>query len=944
MFQFIDSIADHIIEHYKEQLPDVKVLFPNYRAALFLQKRLAEKMDETYINPEIFSVDKLVNRYCEWVVPERISLTHSLYQTMKELRETEESFAHFYNWGNKLLDDFDLLDKNMVSAEKLFRTIDDLSAIKQQFGDLDDEIIEILEKFWGAAIANKENSNWYENWEQSGALYFAFANKLKREYLAYPGMKYRYLAENLHVLDEWKDCPVIIAGFNRLSKSEEAILRHFKGHADYFWDADKYFYDDRQHIGGKYLRPYISEFGRVNTIGDFRKEKNLNVKVLNVPKSIAQSQVAIERMIDTEWDPQKTMFVLADEKQLLPLLTVIPKQYDKLNISMGWHISESPIATLIDRILELHLEYNKEHKTYPTLMVASLMQHSYLRKLEVDKYPRFEAVKEWTSLEELEKYGPIYEVIFRPLENKIDIFDRFVELVEWLYGAETKIEKEEDEEGVYLKGSGVFLAEVLKYVHQKLYRLRDLFKPLAESVDLRELTYLFRQIFRNTRIPFAGEPLSGMQILGPLEARSLDFDNIVVFDMREGSWPPSFNESTIPHSLKRVYGMPVIDDEIAEYSYYFWSLISKAHNVLLLNPDDTAAFSPKPKSRFLLELEGLKDELTSYEVITIEQELNVAQEEDIIVEKDDEIMAEIVALPHYSASTLLDYSQCSLRFYFSKILNLGEREKFDPEYDAAKFGTVFHNTMEELYEPFAKAENKNAEIITTEIIKQLKKEKSSIIRKKYREEYHAEEYELDKGRHLFYIKELEKYVDNILGYDLKRAPFSVISLEEKFFKDFIYDDETGEKVKIKGFVDRIDKKDGQYYIIDYKTGNVNYSAVAKETEIFEEDNLDSKKRNILQVLFYTYLKQEEGVELKPQLWSVRDVIELVDVDGADLFLKNHSHDYNKDLEKDLGIVKEGFSEKLREIHNMNVPFRKTQNREHCKFCDFKFICNREERK
>ncbi len=944
MFQFIDNIVDHILENYKDRLPEVKVLFPNYRAALFLQKRLAEKMDETFINPEIFSVDKLVNKYCDWVVPERISLTHLLYQTMKELRETEESFAHFYNWGNKLLDDFDLLDKNMVSADKLFKTIDDISAIKHQFGDLDEEVIKILEAFWGAAIKNREKSNWYENWEQSGALYFAFTNKLKRESLAYPGMKYRYLAENLNVLDEWFDSPVIIAGFNRLSKSEEAVLKHFKGHADYFWDVDSYFYQNKKHIAGKYLEPYIKEMGIVNTVNDFRADKNLNLKVLNVPKSIAQSQVAMEQMQEFGWDAQKTMFVLADEKQLLPLLTVVPEEYDKLNISMGWHISESPVATLIDRILELHLEYDKDHQTYSTLLVASLMQHNYLRKLNLDKYPRFEALKEWTKLEELGKYGIIYELIFRPLENKIDIFDRFIELVERLYSAEKNIEKEEDEEGIYLKGSGVFLAEVLKYVHQKLYRLRDIFAPLAESVDLRELTYLFRQIFRNTRIPFAGEPLSGMQILGPLEARSLDFDNIIIYDMREGSWPPSFTESTIPNSLKRAYGMPVIDDEIAEYSYYFWSLISRAKNVLLLNPDDTAAFAPKPKSRFLLELEGLKDELASYEVINIEQELHVAQEEDIIVEKDDAIMAKINALEHYSASTLLSYSQCSLQFYFDKILNLGEQEKFSLEPDHAKFGTVFHDTMEELYKPFAKAEGKNAEIITADIIKKLENEKNASIRKHYQKHYEAETYELDKGRHLFYIKELEKYVDNILDYDLKRVPFSIISLEEEFYEDFIYDEESKKKVTIKGFIDRIDEKDGVYYIIDYKTGSVNYSAVSKDTEIFDSESIDSKKRGILQVLFYTYLKQEEGKELKPQLWGVRDVIQLDDVDGPDLFLKESNNAKGKGLEHDLGIVKKGFSEKLQEIHDMSVPFQKTQNKDHCKFCDFKFICNREERK
>ncbi len=884
----------------------------------------------------MLSVDKLVNKYCPWVVPERISLTHLLYETMQEIKESEENFAQFYNWGNKLLDDFDLLDKNLVPADKLFKTIDDIEAIKEQFDFLEDDARQLIEEFWGKALQAKnknEEQAWTETWKNSGELYFAFTIKLKKNGLAYPGMKYRYLAENLDLLEEWKSCPVIIAGFNRLSASEEAILDYLK-HADFFWDMDNYYYRDSTHLAGKYLRKLISPDKMQNEPSDFLEERDKEISVLNLSKSHSQAQIAMEFMAEKGWKPEETMLVLADESQLIPLLTVVPEDIEKLNVSMGWHVSESPVATLIDHILELHVDYDEEHRCYPSLRGLNLLRHNYVRQLNPKRADAFKAEKEWTRLEDLKDYGRIYEVIFKPLGENVEIFDRLIALVEELYRAEKDLARVEDEDEVYLRGSGVFLAEILKYIHQKLLRLRDIFQPLSASVNLRELTYLFRQIFRSTRIPFSGEPLSGMQILGPLEARSLDFDNVIVFNMREGTWPPDFKESTIPYSLKKAYGMPVIEDEIAEYSYYFWSLIARTQNVLLLNPDDTAAFNAKGKSRFLLELDTLKEHFDNYTVRNVEQDLQVKEEREIIIEKDEAIMEKIKSLDHFSASSLLDYTQCSLKFYFSKIVGLKESEKFDPEYNAAKFGTAFHNTMEKLYKPYS-IEEGSGEAITETVIDKLKNEKESIVKEMYKEEFKLQDYELEKGRHLFYIDELNSYVDNVLDYDKKRVPFQVKACEKEFYKDFDYAD--GESVKIKGYIDRIDIKGDTIYIIDYKTGKVKYSKVGDG--IFTEDKIDSKGRNILQVLLYAYI-MDEGKQIEPQLFGVRDVIELDAIDGPTLYLKKYGRDTSKDKEYTRSVVEEGFSEQITELFDPDVPFEKTENEKHCEYCAFRFMCGR----
>lgn len=938
MFHFIDNIADYIKENHRDNLKDLKVLFPNHRAVLFLRKRLAEKMDTAYINPEMLSIDNLVNKYCNRVVPDRISLIHLLYNTMRELGSGDVTFAHFYSWGDKLINDFDLIDKYLVDPEKLFKTIDDIHKIENQFNYLDEDLIILLKEFWGHVNSPENKTQWKETWSNSGELYFAFKRKLKANNCAYPGMKYRYVAENLNMLEDWEENPVIIAGFNRLSTSEDQILNHLK-HASFFWDVDRYYYsENEQHIAGKYMRRNIKKYGMTNEISDYLHESEKNITVLNLPNSHTQSQAAMQFLKNESWEPEKTMILLSEENQLLPLLTIIPEEIQNFNISMGWHISESPIAAIIDNILELHLNYDTEHKMFSSLQVLNLLRHPYILKLLRNSGSLFNPHTELTPLSELEKYGKVYEIIFKPLTGKMDIFDRLLELVEDLFLAEKDIHREEEDDEVYLQGSGVFLAEILKYVHQKLIRLKDIFQPIADTVNLRELSYLFRQIFRNTRIPFTGEPLSGMQILGPLEARSLDYDNIIVCNMKEGSWPPSFGDSTIPFSLRKAYGIPVIDDEVAEYSYYFWSLLPRTRNLLFLNPADTAGFNPQSKSRFLLELETLKNHFSQYQELTVNQELHVVEEADIVIEKDAGILEKLneIKSRHLSASAILEYTQCSLKFCFNKILGLKKKDDFE-KYSYAKFGTVLHDTMENLYLPY------KGELISDEIIDALLKRKTGELRKHYREEFRLQDYQIDSGTHLFYMDLLEKHVEHILEYDRKRLPYELVDCELEFLEDFVYDKGTGETVKIKGYIDRVDRKDGKTYIIDYKTGKLKdykLSYITKGGTLLSEKRLSSNAKNIAQVLFYSFLMQDEEDEIVPQLYGVYEVQDFEEVDDATVTL-NKPKGVNSTIEQyNLDAIEEGFGEKIGEIFDTGVPFKKTENEEFCKYCDFKFICNR----
>lgn len=979
MKPFLYSLAKVFYEGGRDNLKDYTFIFPSRRAELFFFKYLSEVSAERENSMPIFSpstltIDDFISQLSGYSPADKIEMLFLLYNNYVKLLETDETFDDFYYWADILLTDFDDVDKYLVDAKKLFSNIYELKEIDAKFGyQLSDEQKVFLMRFIkNFNFKNEENGSkkeFVKLWQIMYNLYEGLRSDLEKRGCAYSGMMLRSIIDDIKsskikALDiELRYKKLVFVGFNLLSTAEEemmSLLRDMKV-ADFYWDYNIPGSKDDKYSNLSFaMKRNIANFPSLNNLRESQIENFPDIEVVAIPSNTGQTKYAgeiINNIYSSEVKDANTVVVLADEKLLLPMLYTIPASVDTVNITMGYPLSETPLYSLFKVMFDMlsRAKIDKECVRYYHRDVLSLMKQPYIRVLHQD------VVKDFS--EKIVKNNIVYvsnsdmpdelKYLFIPLASSDEIFAHIGTIIDKLLNKETCLD--------------VVTKEFLFYYKTVINRLQSI---IAEfPINKQTLFKLIEKMSSGVKVPFSGEPLSGLQIMGVLETRALDFDNVIILSMNEGVFPANSQGDTfIPYNVRKGFGMSTYEqrDEMAEY--YFYRLISRAKKVYITYDTRAEGGMTGDVSRFVHQLKYQYSPMVkSFAEKNINYAIKIGEEEKIVVEKNDVVLAKLNEFylgkgsRKLSASSINDYIDCPLKFYFGHVEKIATEDKVLEDLDASVFGTIFHEVMQKLYEEKVGVE------LTEDILENMRKNTEKIeeiMLKAFAKIYYKSKTIVPlTGRLSLRGEVIKKMVKKTLELDKERAPF--VMLQNELEINTLIKLPLGD-VKIKGFIDRLDLNDDNINIIDYKSGNAEIEF--SDVESLFESKKDRRKQ-VLQVLFYVYLLKKAIKDELTQKDVNEKVASLMKVVGitteahgknfapglysfgnyfADFFEWQISKKKGKSyatfvVEPECSVYDEYVSkleECVNQIFDKDIPFAQTEVKDVCKFCSFKDICKR----
>jgi len=857
MQSFLSKVSSEIQSKSKDSTKLTYVL-PSKRARLFLKTEIKDQLNKATILPKIISIEEFIQNLATLDQVDPIQLIFEFYSVYKKITPTKEidSFEIFSKWSSQLLQDFNEIDSNLMDADKFLKYINESRKL--------------------------ENWNLEENQTDLTNKYLAFFSHIEEYYInlkshllkknqGYQGMLYRKAFENIdYFLSQQKDEHYIFAGFNALNIAEEKIIHDFlfRNRAEIYWDND-FFYAENNIAAGKYFEKYKKEWPYYKT-HQFKWEKDLinttkNIEIDAVPKNISQIKkvsTILQKLIK-ENKIQKTAVILGNEKLLPVLLNSLPKEIEHVNITMGYELQNIPLSALFDHIFNLHLHKSKfkQIESYYYKDFTKIIQHPSIKLFWTDNILFKEKLKtllyknktifiSQTDINDLissaSKFEEIFTLLFRPWDNDTNkVLERFISIIDLLNNNETLT---------------IIDKEYLFRFHNIFQQLINLNRDYGFILNLNTLYQFYKQLLKTESLSFQGEPLKGLQIMGLLESRVLDFENVIITSVNEGFIPSgSTQNSFIPFDIKIEKGLPTSKEKDAIFSYHFFRLFHRAKNIYLLYNSETDDFGSGEQSRFITQLEIAKStgnldhiKVTKNTIIPKFNSNPITLKE---IKKSDDILAGLheLAKQGFSPSSLSSYIRNPLDFYKRKILGIKEFNKVEETVAANTFGTIIHDTLENLYQPFI------GEFITINEIKNLKNKINIEVTKQFDKHYSLKA--ITTGKNYLSFEIAKQFVLNFLNFEIsylkENKKIKILALEEELALDVPIEG-LPYSVKIKGKVDRIDMVDGVIRIIDYKTGTVsNKQLQIKDWDLLTTDESYSKS---FQVLTYAYLYSQLNVQ------------------------------------------------------------------------------------
>lgn len=948
---FLSGVAQKINTRHDGDFKDVIILTPNRRAGLFLQRELNALQDKPMWSPRLFTIDDWVGHHSGYAEADRLSCIYRLFEIWRSRVHKNEKFENFYFWGDRLLNDFDLIDKYLVNEDRLFSTITEEKEIDIRFNDWEEELKAYLHEFWSSIRPKSGHREEHPEqiqafltlWQQMGPIKKLLESKLLENGIAYSGMMYRSLANDIQQLDKWKDHHIYLTGFNRLNRCEERIIKYCldKLNATAYWNYDinilnkNYDYND----AARFLKKWNREVKNSQDLASDWQKDEKEINLYGITRQAGQAKFIGEILERSEIAQDETMIVLPDESLLLPLLGALPEDIESVNVSMGVALKETPMYTFVEAFLNVHQHYDEQANSFLRTDVLRLLRHPYVSS----KVPEFISVH-IDQKELLETDDQLMRYLFHTVEKS-----QSGQLFENLLGAMKCMHEWHVKQ--FEKGGGLaeYNAEVIVFAFQRIRRLQGIYEEQDMELDFPALIKLMRHYFKNARIPFKGEPLEGLQILGPLEARNLDFRQVIIPNMNEGVFPGTPTASLIPFHLQKAFGLPTYEDEMAEYAYYFYMSMartSKAHFLYNVIPDDVGA---KEQSRFLQNLEILdfpKWMLNDSKQI---QEAGLKPAPPIIIKKDKPILKAIEEhlKNGVSPSAINTYLTCQLKYYFRYIEKLDEKREVREGYKSENIGSVLHRTMEELYAGY---EGKKVE---EQDIKNLMGNTRAAIEKAIEEELGVAPAYQNEGEALLIVKLMEDYTSLVLKYDLKRVPFRMMQHEYVLNGAFKIDAKVADSIRIKGRIDRIDEKNGITTISDYKTGKVGFSdqsgRIYSISSLLDAEENSRHKEAVQLFLYAMAMKADEKYKNKDIRFGLYTLREMADANtySSGIFIKPKGSRGNLHIEQ-IDALTDEHTEEFRsalsalvdQMLDPGVEITQTEDRNVCKYCPYVQICKR----
>lgn len=957
MQSFLEQLADYHIQNHLTELSDICFVFPGRRAGLFFNRHLSQKINAPIWAPKTLTISELFNSITPIPVCDNISLVFRLHQCYQKIMKSDISIDDFIPFGEMLINDFNDIDKYLANPKKLFANLADIKALEDDLSYLNQAQIEAIRSFWSSfdiQKLSKHQEEFINTWENLFELYTSFRNELNNDGEAYEGMIYRMTAERIQneKIFETPYKRIVFAGFNALNDCEKVMFNFLKIHkkASFFWDYPQWIMEQStggpfknsgvEHEAVRFVKQNILDFPAPDNWQSPNPEQLPPITITSAPNDLVQAQIANKFFSNASVNPNITeenlALILADENQLFAALHAVPMEINSINVTLGYPLKSTPAYGLIENILTLQksARTTKEGKTwfYHRPLLA-LLRHQYMTIVMGEKKGDLiqQIIASNHIFVEKDSLGDsdLTNLIFRKIETVSELTQYLSDLLLHVF---KQLEKKENTE---------FEREFVFHLYTVVKRLSDIiaYQKYQPSPDTWLL--LFRRIAEQETVPFKGEPLSGLQIMGLLETRALDFDKLIILSMNEGVFPrTSPPNSFIPYNLRKGHNLPTIDNQDAIFAYYFYRLINRASEVKLVYSTTKTVTGEGEMSRFLQQL--YYEYPGEVKIETAIQQVNIPVYQKIEASKTPDVISIInqwitEAGQSLSPSALSTYIECPLRFYFKYIARIKEPDIIGEDLDPRVFGNLFHQILEKIYTPFS-----GQTINATDLQAILNNEGSIIetmndvfvanipfIREK------STVFADLQGKNSLIYEVLFKYIKQFLRKEMEATPFKLVSLEEVVNTKLTLSN--GLVVNLGGTIDRTDIRNHTLRIIDYKTGQAGQT-IKDVSELFDAEKHSSCKA-IFQTLLYSLMASEKNrnLPIAPGVISVKHLFSKEF--SMDLYLKP---DKNHTEQITLELLKDSFTKHLNQLllslFDKEQPFTQTTCEKSCEYCLFKEHC------
>ena len=970
MTTFIEEVAQRLYEKYGEEISSLTLLMPSKRARLFFAEALAKVAVRPIWEPEYASIDDLMCSLSGLRKVDRLRLVAELHKIYK--RYHDEKFDEFYHWGEVLISDFDMVDKYMVDASQLFANISDLKELESDLSYLSKEQIELINRFWRTLTGATDEvvggrdakSKFLKVWRSLGAIYDEFRSRLRELGVGYTGMIYREAVERLKSgkADIEGEKRYIFVGFNALSKCEQSLLRHLQstGRAEFYWDYDNYYTENGFQEAGMFIRKNLEQFGEAEGIShnNFRNIKSVNV--LSTSSNVAQCQCVVdilEKIAERNGGAfdKRTAVVLTDENLLMPLLYALPEKFKvsrkivrgkeverpAINVTMGYPLRNTLAYSFVERLLELqkHARIGKDGEaTFYHVDVDGLLSHPYIADIKTDQYSalRREIVKHrlFQVPQSMIATTPLLKKIFRMATAWNEQSEYLIDVVDEV--ATTTAEGVES----------AFRAEFLAIISDALFKLQNIIGNCDVEMTDKVYRSLVRRHLQAERVPYTGEPLEGLQIMGILETRNLDFENVIILSMTDNNFPGNraADKSFLPYGLRYGFDIPTAEHHEGVYAYYFYRLAERAENLYMLYSSASDDKSTGEPSRYIRQLEYETDFDIAYSNVGVE--VSLSESSVIAVEKGPVVFDKLLRYTKdktLSPTAFSTYVKCPLRFYFNFVERLRPEDELEESVDNMTFGNIFHEAADLLYKQI-KGMADPAQLLT-ELRNRGEVEKcvDRAIAKVYFQRENEPLPELSGELTIIRNIVCEYLGKNLLNYDIRNNEFVIYATEEDVEVTMPIE-VNGRKfnVRLAGRADRIDSLDnGMLRVIDYKTGKPKLGYGGIEA-LFHGEPVGSKREsNIINTLLYSMMlrKREGGRDVRPELYYVGA---MVHDDYSPRFVetierKSRTLDAYSECAEEFEAEVEAT---LVEMFDRTEPFMQCEDESPCSYCDYNSVCRR----
>ncbi|MBO4851320.1 MAG: PD-(D/E)XK nuclease family protein [Prevotella sp.] len=971
---FLEHVARDLHHRHGDDLSHLTIVFPNKRASLFLNEHLSHLSDRPLWCPRHTTISELFRSHSPLSVADDILLICELWRSFTSCTGSTETLDHFYGWGSVLLSDFDDIDKSMANAQGVFSNLGDLHSYDtaDYLSERQREVLRHFFRDFGDDHTSLLRKKFLQLWSRFGDIYTDYRRRLSDRGLTYEGALYREVVED-ETLDFGSDTYVFV-GFNALQEVERRLFRRLKqsGQALFYWDFDHYYLPEKSvateagEMVSRLLKEFPNEFDNASPIYDHFSEAK-DITFIGAPTGSMQGRYVSQWLADAERVKagNRSAVVLCDESLLPTVLHSIPSSVGEVNITTGFPLLHTAAASLATLLAELAFQGGAGKGRYRQRQVLAVLRHPYSEHITP------EASNLCTQLTTLHRYYPTRE------ELVVDDGTR-------LLFRDTTTSGEPSREYDAVREVNHWMLDVVRHVassarvvcvdepltHEALFRtytLLNRLQGLIESGDLRvdTTTYqrLLNELMRGTTVPFHGEPAVGLQVMGVLETRNLDFDHLLILSCNEGSMPKdSDNPSFIPQSIRRAFGLTTIDTRVGIYAYYFFRLLQRASDITIMYGNAADEKNTGEKSRFMLQMMVESPHVINCKALTTQQQ--PFMRERLPIEKTERVMEHLNALTTISPSSINRFLRCELQYFYNHVAGIKEPDATGDEIDNRLFGDIFHDASMFIYDeltgvdrdsideahPFAHA----GHTVSVEMLKHALKD-STVVERNLDRAFAKHLFKNDdpkahpdfNGLQLINRRVIAHYLHQLLRIDQRLAPFTIRGLEGAIYAPLTITTTEGiREVLVGGRIDRLDEvcdADGRHIrVVDYKTGG---KAIEKwlggVNDIFDPANIPNHSDYYLQAMLYALLVSRDK-EANPEGLPVRPALLFIQHAGGEEYspLLQFGKTPILDIREHAEAFEEGLSQVVSRMLEPTVPFEPTKDKKTCQKCPYRHFCGK----